>query len=206
MVWKSKDKVHLEEQWVPRERIKTKTEFVNCGLQGSVSNSREHVKLDKPVDVGSSGECLGFESRPNYVARPSSEKEDFEYSLVFEVGSYSKDCGPHGLDVGGFKLKESGHLVKGLTDQEKNSLELLGTDAPALELKSTALELRSMASSLVVWVVVNVVCRSSRLGHADIPLKVRFRFRFWFQFRFFLVFSSKERGSWPGCWGWLVEL
>ena len=153
---------------MPRKRIKTKTESANFGLQGAVNNSREHVKLGKPVDVGPAGECLGFESRPNYEARHSSEKEEFGYNSMFEVGSSSKDCGSHGLDTDGFKLKDSGHPVKGLMDMEKNSLELLGTDAPAL--KSTALELRSTASS---WVVADKVCRSSRLGLIDVPLKVR---------------------------------
>jgi hypothetical protein len=106
--------VKVGEQWVPREPIKTKSELVNFGLQGSVNTSGEHVELGKPMDVGSSGECLGFESRPNYEAGPSSEKGDFGHNFVFEVGSSSghKECGPHGLDTGGLNLKESGHPLK----------------------------------------------------------------------------------------------
>ena len=57
--WKSKEK---EQQWVPREPIKNKTEFVNAEIQNSVSNR------GKPVDVGLVGECMGFGSRPTYEA------------------------------------------------------------------------------------------------------------------------------------------
>jgi hypothetical protein len=169
--WKSKEK---EQQWVPREPVQTKTELVNVGLQNSVNNSGNYVELGKPVDVGSLGEGLGFESQPTYEAGAFSEKKQFGFESVFKVGSSSgyKECGPHGSDTDGFQIEASGHphpLKDGLTKDE-NSLELLSTTA---SLKSTALELRSTASPRVEWVDVDMGCRSSRWGLAGVTFKVR---------------------------------
>jgi hypothetical protein len=146
--WKSKEK---EQQWVPREPIKNKTEFVNAEIQNSVSNR------GKPVDVGSVGEYLGFESRPTYEAGVFWDTEDFGLEFVFEVGSSSgyKECGPHGSDMDGSQISDgsqildSGQPLKVGVTKEENSLELLGI---AGSLTSTALEFRSTASLLVEWV------------------------------------------------------
>ncbi|GMY32258.1 hypothetical protein FCV25MIE_27500 [Fagus crenata] len=172
--WKSKEK---EQQWVPREPIKNKTEF--AGIQ----NNR-----GKPVDVGLVGECLGFGSRPTYEVGVLCDSEDFGLEFVFEVGSSSgyKECGPYGLDLDGSQMMDSdgsqirdsdgsqimdsGHpLFEDGATKGENSLELLGT---AASLKSTALEIRSTASPLVEWVEADGGCRRSRWGLAGVNLKV----------------------------------